>query len=809
MIRGLNSSEVTERINKGLTNKISKSKTKSVKKIFIENIFSLFNLIIGGIIVFVIIFFLLYNDYRLLLDSIGILSVAIINTAIAIYQEIRAKIALDKVNLLLKKPVVVIRDEKELTIEQDEIVADEIIKISRGDQVIVDGEVIHSERLEIDESLLTGESLPVEKKQGEKILSGSFCVSGSGYYKAEKIGDESYAQSVVSLAKKYKFDLTPLQRKINVFLKFLFLFAIILVLIKLLIGKSPDTSETDFVREIATILTSLIPQGLILTASVTYALGVYRISKIGAIIQKLNAIESFSNVQLVCMDKTGTLTQNKLKVTKITMLNEKFSDEEAKRLLGTYSNNSIEKNATSKALEEFPKISNLKKLDELPFSSEHKFGAIHFQGEEVNDIYILGAYDILFEKIPTKEKQRTNDLYLLNNIKIYRNLLFGKIINKKNINDLINTIDDFKIEPICIVSISDTIRPDVLTAIKLFEENGISFKVLSGDSSEAIESIIKEIGWEIGKDKFITGKELRAIKDEKIFYDTINEKIIFARLVPEDKLRIIKSFKSHNIYTAMIGDGVNDLPAIKESNMGIAMEEGSSITKEVADLILLQNKFSLLPYIFNEGNKIVNSVSLVAKLFLTKNFIVIYLTLLSYLAFMFPLTPRRVSLFNIFAIGLPALILTVRNKNINKVKNFLLDVFSYVFISSLVITISSIVANVIVRFYFHPAENIISMTMISVMIFTAVINFLIVSKNTLDERMKYYLYSIILITIFLFLSLVKTDVGVLNLIKLFYEIDTLDIRYMIVIIIISFLAFLILYLLDIIRKFILEKWIRN
>ncbi len=388
MIRGLNSSEVTERINKGLTNKISKSKTKSVKKIFIENIFSLFNLIIGGIIVFVIIFFLLYNDYRLLLDSIGILSVAIINTAIAIYQEIRAKIALDKVNLLLKKPVVVIRDEKELTIEQDEIVADEIIKISRGDQVIVDGEVIHSERLEIDESLLTGESLPVEKKQGEKILSGSFCVSGSGYYKAEKIGDESYAQSVVSLAKKYKFDLTPLQRKINVFLKFLFLFAIILVLIKLLIGKSPDTSETDFVREIATILTSLIPQGLILTASVTYALGVYRISKIGAIIQKLNAIESFSNVQLVCMDKTGTLTQNKLKVTKITMLNEKFSDEEAKRLLGTYSNNSIEKNATSKALEEFPKISNLKKLDELPLVQSINLALFTFKEKKLT-IYIF------------------------------------------------------------------------------------------------------------------------------------------------------------------------------------------------------------------------------------------------------------------------------------------------------------------------------------------------------------------------------------------------------------------------------------
>ncbi|MCX7832697.1 MAG: HAD-IC family P-type ATPase [Ignavibacteria bacterium] len=809
MIKGLNSSEVEERVNKGLINKTSKSRTKTVGEILIENIFSLFNIIIGGVIIFVIIFFLIYKDYRLLLDSIGILSVAILNTTIAIYQELKAKKALDKVNLLLKRTVTVIRDGKEIKIDQEQIVLDDIIKISRGDQVIVDGTIIYSERLEIDESLLTGESLPIEKEQGDKILSGSFCISGSGLYKAEKIGDESYAQSITNLAKKYKFDLTPLQKRINVFLKFLFLFAIFLVLLKILIGRNINITESDFIREIATILISLIPQGLILTASVTDALGVYRISRIGAIIQKLNAIESFSNVQLVCMDKTGTLTQNKLKVAKLFVINEKYTEEEIKILLGTYAHYTLEKNATSKSLEEYPVSNKLIKIDELPFSSESKFSAINFQEKNENIIYVLGAFDILFEKVIENYKNIIQDVYTKNGINIYRNLLFGKVIGKSNIDDLKGSKFNFQIEPLSVISISDTIRTDVFSAINLFKENGINFKILSGDSSEAIEAIVNDIGWKIDKNKFITGKELRNISDEETFFKVVNEKIIFARLIPEDKLKIIKALKSKNIYTAMIGDGVNDLPAIKEANMGIAMEEGSSITKEVADLILLRNKFSLLPEIFNEGNKIVNSVSLVAKLFLTKNFIVIYFTLLSYLSFMFPLTPRRVSLFNIFAIGLPALILTIRNNNINKCKNFLIDVFSYVVIASFTITISSIIGGEFVKYYLDSSENIISMTMIAIMIFTAVINFLIVSKNTFDKRLKYYLYSIILISIFLFLSLTKINIGLLNIIKLFYEIDTLEYLNLIIIFIVSFFAFILLYILDSIRKYIFKKWIKN
>ncbi len=728
MLKGLTNAEVNERKSKGLINKAAKARTKTIREIFIENIFSLFNFIILGIIAGVIYFYFKTSDQRLLLDSIGILTIAIINTAIAITQEIKSKRALDKVNLLLKRKVRVLREGIEEEIETEGIVKDEVIYISRGDQIVVDGKVLESNYLEIDESLLTGESVPINKETGSEVLSGSFCVSGSGYYIAERIGSESYAETVTGLAKKYKFVLTPLQKKINAILKVLFISALLLSVVKIFIGPG-DESDTNFVRDIATILISLVPQGLVLTASVTYALGVYRISKIGAIIQKLNAIESFSNVQVVCMDKTGTLTQNKLSVHKVTNLSE-MPEDELKQLLGTYSHLSTEKNATNRALDIFPHNETAVKLEEMPFSSTLKMSMVRFDD---GNLYILGAYDILLEKTGEAEKNIFAEKYEKENLELYRNLIFGKIETNKSILELKDKLDAIIINPYCIISIADTIRDDVFDAMKLFEKNGIKFKILSGDSTQSIKAIMEKIGWKVETEQLITGQELEALS-ESGFEKAINEKLVFARLIPEHKLRIIKTLKKQKIYTAMIGDGVNDLPAIKESDMGIAMEEGSAITKEVADIVLLKNKFSLLPQIFDEGNRIVNSVKLISKLFLTKNFMVILLTVLSFFALEYPLTPRRVSLLNIFAIGFPALILTMRNKNVAKTKKFLSEVFTYVITASVVI-----VAGGYAGYYLTNRSD---MAMLTVMIFIAVASFIVVSRYAEQNRKVYFAYGL-------------------------------------------------------------------
>jgi cation-transporting ATPase E len=796
-ITGLTQYEVKERISRGETNSFTKSRTKTVSEILIENIFSLFNFIVIGILAFVLFYYFKTNDTRLLLDCIGISSVAVLNLVIAIFQEIKAKRALDKVNLLLIKTVTVVREGITFEINQSEIVKDDVIKAERGDQIVVDGKVIQSSHLELDESLLTGESIPIEKEAGAKVLSGSFCVSGTGYYKAEKVGQESYANNITHLAKKYKFVLTPLQKKLNIFLKMLFAFALVLVALKLIFNEHQQMPEVDFIREIATILSSLIPQGLILTSSISYAIGVVRISKIGAIIQKLNAIESFSNVKVVCMDKTGTLTQNKLSVSRVSLIDETIDSDSLNRLIGTYAHLIQSKNSTSNALEIFKGYDNYVLINEMPFSSENKFSLAEISDGTGTSVYILGAYDVLSEKLAHDVKAHTEEVYSQNNIVNYRNLIFGKITGKLTIDEIKENNNRISFNPLGIFSISDTVRDNVLSVLELFKRNNIDFKILSGDSSEAIASIIDDIGWRISIDKYITGSELDKLsKDE--FELAVKEKEVFSRLKPEHKLKIIKVLKSKKIFTAMVGDGVNDLPAIKEADMGIAMEEGSAVTKETADIVLLKNKFSLLPEIFNEGNKIVNSVNLVSKLFLTKNFTVILFTLLSYFSLMlplfdYPITPRRVSLINIFAIGLPSIIISFKNRNTERSTNFLKDILTYVLMSSFIIVFCSYMSRYIVVYRLGSSIDAGAMVAISIVIILSISNFLVVSKYTHQKQFTFYLYSFALLLLFVIVAVTDVNILLFRFIRKFYEIESFKIVYWITIIFVSILGSILLY----------------
>lgn len=815
--RGLSSAEVTERIQKGLQNRSTATRTKRTRQILIENVFSVFNLVITSVILFLLYFYITSGDKRLLYDTIGTTFVITLNTLIAVYQEIKAKRALDKVSLLLKREVKVIRDGEEKPIDQSDVVVDDLIVLERGDQVVVDGKVIESGKMEIDESLLTGESLPIQKKTGDEILSGSFCISGSGVYIAEKVGDNSYANEVTKTAKKFKMNLSPLQVKLNFIVKVLFSTAIFLVILEII--RNPNGfSDLDFIRKISTVMLSLIPQGLVLMSSVTFALGIYRISKIGAIIQKLNAVESFANVKIVCTDKTGTLTQNKLAVNRITPLTEKYTQREIEQLLGTYAKLSSDKNATLRTLEVYNADENAKAIEEIPFSSENKMSLLQISignrsrtagfhlaaGEPQQITIVFGGFDILIERSEGREK--ANSKFEEHGLKIYRNLLLGIETSGRTLKELEENLDSVKIEPICIVSITDCVRDDVMDAINLFHNNDIEIKILSGDNAFAIQAVAKEIGWNISDNELISGKEIDEV-EEKDFLGIVLKKKIFARLKPEHKLRIIKALRKEKIYTAMIGDGVNDLPAIKESDMGIAMEEGSQITKEVADIVLLKNKFALLPQIFDEGNKIVNTVSSVAKLFLTKNFMVIYFTVLSmFFMFEFPLTPRRVSLINIFSIGLPSFIIALRNSNVSKLRNFSRDLFSFVLISAGIIVAASYVGQYYTeKVPFFSSEDI-QMVMLSVIIMITSVNFLAVVIHKYEKNLRLYLlYAIGLVGLYSFLAVTQNDFILIHWIKSFYEISYLKDVYWKQALIISVIS---AGLLFIVQKF-REKYLKT
>jgi cation-transporting ATPase E len=317
-----------------------------------------------------------------------------------------------------------------------------------------------------------------------------------------------------------------------------------------------------------------------------------------------------------------------------------------------------------------------------------------------------------------------------------------------------------------------------MEAIRLFQSHDINLKILSGDAPEAIQAVAREIGWEIEDDKLITGQMLDEVPEAE-FLKVVMDNVIFARLRPDHKLKIIETLKREKIYTAMIGDGVNDLPAIKASDMGIAMEEGSKITKEVADIVLLKNRFALLPNIFDEGNKIVNTVSSIAKLFLTKNFVVIYLALLHiFFVFNFPLTPRRVSLINIFTIALPSFFIALRNNNTGKTLNFTRDLYSFVAVSALFMIGAGYLGEYLTTKYHAINEADLQMVWLSIVVITSMANFFAVSLHKGEKNVRIYLmYGVGILAIYTFLATSQLDFFLLRWLKIFYEINYLDSRY--------------------------------
>jgi cation-transporting ATPase E len=738
-LTGLTSAEAAARYAAGQHNRPPEPGTKSIREIWLGNLFSVFNLVIGGIVLFLLAFWIGTGDIRLLEDCGGVFSVAALNTIIAVSQEIRAKRAMDKVNMLIVREVTVIRDGQEKQIGHSDIVLGDVIMLRRGDQAVVDGSVVSTNHLEMDESLLTGESEPIEKDEGHKVLSGSFCVSGLGCYCVEGLADASYASQVTRVAQKMKASTSPLQRNINRIVELLFGVAVTLALLETVLEFSRGRLDVDFVRRIATILMGLVPQGLVLTSSVIFAIGIYRISKVGAVVQTFHAIESFSAVNVICMDKTGTLTQNRMTVREVTPVDGGVSADEFRRLLGTYARLASDKNATNRALEELPYEDGAKRISDVPFSSQRKMSSVTMSRNGREETYLLGAYEILAAQCSLPP-----DFIAAHSLDVYRNLLFGLSTNTG-------------LRPLGVVSLSDTVRTDVKEVLDRFRASGIQFKILSGDSAVSILATCRDIGWHPPAGAVITGGELEALNESE-FQNAVTRAVVFARLKPEQKVWIVAALRARGLHTAMIGDGVNDVPAIKQADLGIAMEEGSAITREVADVVLLQNRFTLLPQVYEEGNRIVNTVGSVAKLFLTKNFLVIYLTLASALFLLeFPLTPRRVSLFNVFAIGVPAMVIAFSNTNTARVRRFFVELISYVSISALVMVVFGYLSR-------DP------MVMVSVMVLAAIGNFMVVA----GRNVKYMAVALAMIAVYVVAVTLTGDGWLLRLIHGYYEIVPLN-----------------------------------
>lgn len=644
--QGLTQKEVLKRIEKGEVNQSSFKKTKTIKEIILSNIFTYFN-ILNIFLGFSIIFIgLITGNFLNSLKNCLFLGVVVANTVISIFQELSAKKTLDKMNLVVNQKVTVIRDGQRENILIEEIVVDDIIELNIGNQIVVDGKIIEGE-VEVNESLLTGESDSILKKENDELLSGSFIVSGKALMKVLKVGDNSYINSLSKEAHVVKRNKSVIFDSFEKLVRILS-YIIIPLGIALFINQKYIVGSNLYDSVVGTVaaLIGMIPEGLVLLTSSVMAVSVLRLSKYNVLVQQLYAIESLARVNVICLDKTGTITTGNMKLKDYIPKN--INKKELEKIIIKMLNILEDNSSTFKAIREYfnDKV-NVLSEGVIPFSSERKFSACRFEGYS----YYIGAPEYVFKN------QKLNELE--ENQELYRTLVIGRSKDElsKNPTDL---------ELIGILLIEDEVRKEAKEMLNYFKEQGVSVKIISGDNYKTVTTIANKVGLENvrGIDTSnMTKKEIMEVCD----YD------IFGRVTPQNKKALVEALHEKGYFVAMTGDGVNDVLALKESDCSIGLGNGSDASKSVSKLVLLDSNFSTLPHIVAEGRRTINNIERSASLLLVKT---IYTILLIFTCIFFKsdyfFIPIQLTLISSCTIGIPSFLLALEpNENLVEGKGFL------------------------------------------------------------------------------------------------------------------------------------------
>lgn len=673
-LRGLTREEVLARRAAGLGNDVRLETTRSYWQILRQNAFTFINVVLY-VTSAILVAMGLYGD------ALVTAGLVLLNVVIAVAQEGRAKHKLDRIALLTRPAVTVIREGAATTVDPLEIVAGDLIRVAPGDQLVVDGQIVRGE-LELDESLLTGESEPVTKRAGDLVYSGSFCVAGSGVYEAQRVGRESRASQLTIRARTFRQEKTPLQRDIELIIRVMVIVVVLVagpVMIDLAVRlvevithwlgplNEPLSAALDHAyegysaREIvraAAVVVALVPQGLALMIVVTYAAAALRLAGRGALVQAANAIESLSHVDLLCLDKTGTLTSNQLTLETLEPLTG--SPDELRRLLGDVVASQGDRNRTSEALATACPGQARPVAEAVPFSSARKWSAVAFEDTALPGVFVLGAPDVLATALrPGWDLRPRVEAWTKQGRRV---LLFARRAERISLHDETGQPRlPPDLEPLALLVLADVLRPEARMVMERFAALGIHLKLISGDDPRAVAALAQQTGFPeaIG---IVSGEELERA-DEREFAELAQRGTVFGRTTPEQKERLIRAFRDQGHYVAMIGDGVNDVLALKQANVGIAMRSGSAATRGVADLILLQDSFAVLPLAFHEGQRIMGGMRDIVSLFLTRSLSVLAVILGAGLAGApFPITPKHNSLLALLTVGIPTLALAAWSK---------------------------------------------------------------------------------------------------------------------------------------------------
>ena len=663
--RGLTAAQVETRFTQYLFNDTNKSYSKSYASIFIGNICTFFNLLC--LLAFILL---------LLAGTPGVTNYLVIfittaNIVIGIVQEIRSKLAMDKLSLLASSVTKVVRDGETVEVPTAEIVLDDVIILELGNQVPADC-ILAEGSVEVNESLLTGESVAVKKNVGDKLFAGSFIASGSARCRVEKVGKETYLEKLTAKAKKYKRPNSELMNSTKYIIKAVSILIIPIAIGIFFVSKNnipADHEVTDFIfsaevnyalRRMCTVVIGMIPSGMLLLTSVALAVGVIRLAKNNTLVRDLYSLEMLARVNVLCLDKTGTITDGRMKVNDTVILNT-VGEYSLNDIMGSILASLDDNNQTSIALyNHFGHSDALSATAKLPFSSKRKLSAVTF--EDVGT-FVMGAPEFVLKPLPAKVDKI---------VKQYAQMGLRVIVLAHSSAPIVGDKLPALLKPIAIISIADNIREDAIDTIRWFRNNDVKVKVISGDNPITVSEVAKRAGIE-NADKFIS---LEGLNDKEV-ENVANKYTVFGRVTPEQKAILVRAIKTEGNTVAMTGDGVNDILALKESDCAISVASGSEAARNVSHLVLMDNNFANMPRVVAEGRRVINNIKNSSSLYLMKT---LFTGLLAAICIMmshpYLFLPSNMLLLEVCIIGIPSFFLSLQPNNARVEGKFITHVMS-------------------------------------------------------------------------------------------------------------------------------------
>ena len=642
VLTGLSDAEVAQRIAEGKTNDVPTRAARSVAEIVRANVFTRINAILG------VLFAIVVSTGSLINGLFGLLIVA--NSAIGIIQELRAKQTLDKLAIVGQAKPVVRRSSGTFAVAPSEVVLDDIIEIGPGDQITVDGDVLEDNNLEVDESLLTGEADPIAKDAGDRVMSGSFVVAGTGAYRATKVGREAYAAQLAEEASKFTLVKSELRSGINKILQFitylLYPAGALIIYTQLF---TTDAGWQESVLRMVGALVPMVPEGLVLMTSIAFAVGVVRLGQRQCLVQELPAIEGLARVDVVCADKTGTLTENGMRVSDLKTLD----DRDAAAALAQLAADDARPNASMAAIAEaYSHPPGWSATATAPFKSATKWSGVSY-GEHGN--WVIGAPDVLLD--PSSPEAAEAERIGAQGLRVLLLAAADRSVDEDAAPGVVT--------PVALVVLEQRVRPDARDTLEYFASQQVTVKVISGDNARSVGAVAATLGLH---GQTLDARELPGQTEQMAA--ALDSYTTFGRVRPDQKRAMVHALQSRGHTVAMTGDGVNDVLALKDADIGVAMGSGSSASRAVAQIVLLDNRFATLPHVVAEGRRVIGNIERVSNLFLTKT---VYSVLLAAAVglgglaadlfggdpLLYPFQPIHVTIAAWFTIGIPAFILSL------------------------------------------------------------------------------------------------------------------------------------------------------